>query len=525
MNILFNIFRCTFTVITASALLISCSQDHPTSIDTASPQPSSEPAQVLSLARSDLPPYQMVMIFPSGNVPKDLPDVEQAINDYLLKKINATIEIRPIDWSVWQDKTNLMFTSNEQFDLMFTSSWYYLGQEVTKQQIIPLDKLLKEYGQGITSTLEPAYLESGRVKGSIYGVVTNKEFASTKGIVMRKDLVDKYHIDLSPIHSLEDFSTVLKTIKDNEPDLIPLQVKYDRSPLTVLLGYGEFDMLDTTGGPGVLRRDSDDLKVINMYETEEYAHYAKLMHEWFQAGYINKDGSITRQDEFEAVKAGKAFAYAESMKPGFDAQESRNTGYPMVTVELTKPYTTTGDTTSAMFAIPRTSKDPARAMMFLNLLYSDPYLLNLLDWGIEGKHYVKKSDTIIDYPPGETAKSIGYNLNLPWMFGNEFNSYIWASDDPKLWDKYRSFNQNAEISKALGFVFDPSGVKNEVIACNNVLLQYTGAINAGEFEPSQILPTFIKALHTAGADKIISEKQRQLDEWAASRNRPPTQMR
>ncbi|MEW9701987.1 ABC transporter substrate-binding protein [Paenibacillus sp. SI8] len=514
MKIIRKLITVLGTSLVCATLLLACSNP---GTAPQTPQTSAPTTEQMNEAAAKLPPYHMVMVFPIGTVPKDLPDVQDAMNAYLEKKINATIELRPIDLSVWSDKTNLMFLSNETFDLMFTSSWLFLGQEVAKRQIIPLDELLNQYGQGITSTLDPAYIENGRVKGSIYGVLTNKEFASTKGIVMRKDIVDKYHIDLSLVHDLEDMEPIWKTIQANEPGMVPLQVKYDRSPLTVLPGYGKFDMLDSSSGPGVIDRDSKELKVINLYETPTYLHYAKIMHGWYQAGYINKDGSTSRQNEFEAVKAGKAFAYAQSIKPGFNTQESRNTGFPMVSVELTKPYTTTGDVTSAMFAIPRTSKNPERAMMFLNLLYTDKYLLNLLDWGIEGKHFVKKGDNLIDYPPGESAKTIGYNLNLPWVFGNQLNSYIWAGDDPNLWEKYRVFNETADRSLALGFIFDPDKVKNEVIACGNALPQYTGALNSGEFDPDKIMPALLKSLKDAGGNKVIEEKQRQLDVWAAAR--------
>ncbi|MFC0212692.1 ABC transporter substrate-binding protein [Paenibacillus chartarius] len=503
-----------FIFFMAAALLVSCEQGRETAPASATEHPST--IAVIGEA-ADLPPYHLVMAFPSGTVPKDLPAVQEAMNTYVKKKINATVELRPIDWSVWYEETNLMFVSNEPFDLLFTSSWLYLGQEVAKKQIIPLDELLDRYGQGIQAALDPTYIESGKIKGRVYGILTNKEFASTKGIVMRKDLVDKYKIDLTSIKELEDLEPVWKMIKDNEPGIVPLQVKFDRSPLTTLLGYGQFDMLDSGGGPGVLDRSSKELKVVNLYETPAYRRYAELMHKWYKAGYINKDGSLTRQDEFHAVKAGKAFAYAESLKPGFAAHEYRNTGYPMVAVELTKPYTTTGDTTSAMFAISRNSKDPARAMMFLDLLYTDKYLLNLLNWGIENKHYVKVSETIIDYPPGLTATTVGYNLNLPWMFGNQLNSYIWRNEDPDIWEQYINFNNAADKSLALGFIFDPENVKNELAACNNVIRQYTGALNSGEFEPERILPAFNEALRAAGMDKVIREKQRQLDAWAASK--------
>ncbi|CAK4851660.1 unnamed protein product [Aphanomyces euteiches] len=501
-----------------SIALTACgSNSKPSSSDGASLAPAtpattdSKPAE--NTAAKDLKPYKMVMIFPSGVVPKDLPEVQDAINKYLTEKINATIEIRPIDWGAWVNKTSLMFASNEQFDLMFTASWYFLGQEAAKGQIIPVDDLLEKYGQGIKKVLDPAYVEGGKLEGKSYGVVANKEFAATKGVVMRNDLVKKYSFDLSAVKELKDMEPIFKTIKEKE-GITPLQVRFDRSPASAILTYGLFDMLGD--GPGALDRQSNELKVIDMYETPQYKEYVSLMHKWYLEGLINQDGSTNKDSEFTAVKAGKAFAYGESMKPGFSNQESRNTGFPMVTAEFTKPFTTTGDTTSAMFAISRTSKDPDRAMMFLNLLYTDKHLLNLLDWGIEGKHYVKKEDNIIDYPAGVDAASVGYNLNQPWMFGNQLNSFIWSSESPNIWDQYKEFNESAQKSIALGFVFNPEKVKNEVAATKNIETEYGSGLYTGTLDPEQFIPKFVDKLKSAGMDKIIAEKQRQLDEWAAA---------
>jgi putative aldouronate transport system substrate-binding protein len=487
------------------------SSSPPASSQAASSPSASSPAS----PASDLKPYKLVMIFPSGVVPKDLPAVQDELNKYLTEKINATIELRPIDWGAWTDKTNLMFASNEQFDLMFTASWFHLGEEVAKGQIIPLDDLVNQYGQDWKSVIDPKVVEGGKINGKIYGMIANKEFAATKGVVLRKDLVDKYQFDLSTVKELKDLEPLYAKIKAGEPGVTPLQVKSDRSPASALIGYGLFDLLGD--GPGVLDRSSKELKVIDLYETPQFKEYTKLMHDWYLKGYINKDGATKTDSEFTVVKAGKAASYGESMKPGFAMQETRNTGMPMVTVELDKPYMTTGDVTSAMFAVPTTSKDPARAVMFLNMLHKDKYLLNLLDWGIEGKHYVKVSDNIIDYPQGVTAADVGYNLNLPWMMGNQLNSYIWKTDDPKIWEQYQQFNSSAEPSLALGFLFNPESVKNELAATNNVVKQYQGALYAGAVDPDKVIPEFVKAMKAAGSDKIIAEKQKQLDEWAKTK--------
>ena len=75
-----------------------------------------------------------------------------------------------------------------------------------------------------------------------------------------------------------------------------------------------------------------------------------------------------------------------------------------------------------------TGSYPARAMMFLNLLHTDKYLINLLNWGIENKHYKKVSDNVIDYAPGVDAKTTGYSMNQSWMFGNQLNLFDQCCD-------------------------------------------------------------------------------------------------
>ena len=94
-------------------------------------------------------------------------------------------------------------------------------------------------------------------------------------------------------------------------------------------------------------------------------------------------------------------------------------------------------------------------MKFLEKMYIDPEVANLLAWGIEGKHYqiIDEENGIIDYPEGVDASNIGYNLNLGWVFGNQFLDYIWNGDSPTLWEETDEFNKNAQASDAFGFSY------------------------------------------------------------------------
>ncbi|HZG85571.1 ABC transporter substrate-binding protein [Paenibacillus sp.] len=443
-----------------------------------------------------------------GAVPKDMEAVQAAINEIAKEKINTTVTLTPISIGNWDQQANLMLSSNEKLDLMLVLGNNY-SNYVAKGQLIALDELLEQHGQGIKEALDPSYLKAPQIAGAIYAIPTVRDFASYNGISMRKDLVEKYGIDVNQIRTLDDVEAVLKTIKANEPNMTPLIP--GNVGASILDRYRTYDSLGDS--IGVLPNFDNGLKVVNLYETEEYAQLVKKVRSWYTSDLILKDAATNKTTVSDLMKANRAFAYLANMKPGFVEQESKNNGTQMVTATLVQPVSTTLNVTGAMWGIPINSKTPDNAMEFLNLMYSDPEIVNLLIWGIEGQHYVVK-DNVIDYPEGVNAQTSGYNLNLGWMFGNQFLSHVFTGNNPDIWKEMDEFNKSALKSKALGFTFDASAVKAEYAAVTNVITEYRLPLETGSVDPDKVLPEFIAKLKSAGIDKIIAEKQKQLDEWA-----------
>ena len=83
-----------------------------------------------------------------------------------------------------------------------------------------------------------------------------------------------------------------------------------------------------------------------------------------------------------------------------------------------------------------------------------------------------------------------------------------------IWDQLKSFNDDATISKAMGFTFNAEPVKTEYAACTAVLEQYRCSLESGAMEPEATLKQFNDALYSAGLQTVIDEKQKQLNEWA-----------
>jgi putative aldouronate transport system substrate-binding protein len=478
---------------------------------------SSEPASTSSASSdtpskvaSELKPYKLKLVY-EGPPQADEAKVEEALNKILTDKINATIDIVPIDWGAWDDKMNLMIASREPVDVMFTAQWNGYSKNVAKGAYKDIGELLQQYGQGIIESLDPAFLEGSKINGKSYAVPTNKELAAAGGFIYRKDIAEELGLDMTAVKSAEDLDAIYKVVKEKKPDMIPL---YTTAALFVAEAFAEFDALGDSSAPGVIMKNSDDTTVRLMQETEIYKKNVSLARDYFVKGYINKDAATTQLNSNDAYKAGNVFSTIESIKPGKADENATATGLDgkLGQIMLTGKTVATTETAGAMLAISSTSEDPARAMMFINLLHTDKEIINLLNFGIEGEHYTLNGNIMT--PTAQTAQ---YAPGVAWELGNQFLNQLWDTEDPQKWEKFKEFNSGAKSSPALGFVFNAETVKGEIGAIANVNKQYSRAVDTGSVDIDKVLPEFIKALKAAGSDKVVAEKQKQLDAFLASK--------
>ena len=452
----------------------------------------------------------------NSSMPTDMDLVIEEINKLLLEKINAKITDKVVlNYGNYLEQITLMLSGNEKLDTFLCRNSTNFIQYVTRGQLLEMDDLLKEYGQGIVDAVGQDFLDAGVVGGHQYGLTSIRDLAKEYGFSMLKSYADKYDIKMEDIKTMDDMGAAFAKIKAGEPDMIPLVAVAGANVLTeYLMGV---DALTDYCGVLMNYGMDDPMKVVNYFATDEYAYWCNYMHDWYQKGYIAEDFLTNNDQPHDLMRAHRGFAMPTGLKPGFNTQEKNILGEEAVSVALSERYTTTTLVESAQWCIPHNSTEPEAAMKFLNLLFTDEKLINLFDWGVEGKHYVKTDDGHITYPEGVTTENIGNSLGLGWIFGNQYLSYVWEGDDIDVYDQLKEFNETAMKSGAFGFVYDNSKVKTEVAAVNNVLNEYRAGLEFGVLDPETALPEFLSKLETAGIDKIIAEKQSQLDAWLASK--------
>lgn len=491
----------------SSVLLTGCGSEKQAESSTSSVSNSTSAA---TSTAEQLEPVELTWYFVGGGQEKDAELVNAEASKYLKDKINASIKLIQFDWGSYDTKMNAMVASGEEFDLAFTCGWAFsYRQNATRGAFAHIDdNMLDKYAPEAKEIIGQDLLTAAEVNGKVYALPVVKEKAHNFGILFNKALVDKYSIDYSNVKTLADLEPVLKTIKEKEPSIYPLVTTTKPGPLVTFVS--EFNLLSGAEMiPGALypNNDAGNTKVFNQYDTPEYKEYLKIMRKWFNEGLIRKDAATLKNDP--SIDEGKYFAYPLQMKPG-KAEEQKKPAVEWVQHDITPVLTSNMDTNGSMTAISTTSKNPERAMMLLNLMYTDKTLINTLLFGIENTHYTKKSDNVI-----EIKQDSGYDkyAGSGWMFGNQFIQYLNVNEDPMKWDKLKDFNSKATALNSLGFTFNNESVKTELAALNNVCLEYLPVLVTGSVDPDKYLPIFLNKLKESGSEKVIAEIQTQYDEF------------
>lgn len=452
-------------------------------------------------------PYEIQWYFIGNPGQSDMAAVEEELNKVLKEKINATVKMNSFAWGTYEDKVNMMLAGGESLDLVYTSSGVLnYSLNAAKGAFVALNDLLDRNAPETKEILGDQFITGASVDGKLYALPVNKDKAHNFGFVYRKDLAEKYNFDMDSVKNYEDLEPYLKVIKEKEPDVTPLGLAGGRLPSTLL----DFDFI---GYPIGFEEGSDSEQVVNYVETDAYYQACKLAERYFNAGYVRKDCAVATN--FGSLqKDGGFFVSLEQCKPGkADEISSNSNGYVYAQKDLTEPRMMSTDATGSMMAIPINCKNPDRVMKFLNLMYTDQEVINLIVNGIEGKHYNKVSDNRI-----EPIADSGYTqAAYQWMFGNVSLDYLLPAEKDDKFEKLQKYNEEAAGAKTLGFAFDSEPVRTEVAAIENVKSEFTMPLETGSVDVDSYIAQYRDKLKKAGIDRVMEEVQKQYDAWKSSK--------
>ncbi len=428
-------------------------------------------------------------------------EVFNKANELLEERYGLKLNIILTDGSNYSQKIQMINASREAYDLAFTCNWtnnYYTNVE--NGSLLDITELLPKEAPELYKSLSEAEIQATKVGGKMYAVPNWQVQARALGILIPEDKLTETGYTLDQINRFEDLEGYLKKMVSIDPE----SNKTGGGWNPMLTYYGMMTVVQE-GLPGCIYYQKEGKpQIVNQFDTPEFMEFAKLQRDWVKKGLL------------PSVKSTKNYAVKElkknpvmwiNWKPGIEVEQQRNLGYPLKTKQLSPAVLGTEVLLSTMTGVGANSKRPEKALKVLEVMHTDKEIYNLLSFGIEGKNYDKVSDNKIKIKDGNT-----YSMSN-WMLGSVMNSYILDGNPDDIWEKTKEFNDSAIVSPLIGFSLDNSKISAELGNCETVIKQYLDTIQFGLKEPDEIVPQFLEELKIAGADKIVSEVQSQVDEW------------
>lgn len=437
-----------------------------------------------------------------GTPQPDQEKVMEEVNKYTAEKIGVTIDLRMVDWGDYGQKMQVITSSGEPFDICFASDYALNAQ---KGAFLELSDLLDSHGKELKETINPLFLEGATINGNLYGIPANKEVGQQMGWTYNKAMAEEAGVleIMESAKTLADLEPALEKIKAKNPELkMPLAAGSGFFP------YMPYDYLLGENLPFGIALEGDTTKIVNIYEQKDVKDTLSTLRNFYQKGYIHSQAA-TDTDPHE-MSVQNWFVRKEQYAPGAVEMWSSNAGYNVGYTASHDPLTINNSVTGSVMAISAASKNPEKAMEFLNLLNTDEYLRNLVDRGIEDVHYTTNEDGTI------TKTEDAQKYSMPsWALGNVFLTKTYDTDAKDRIEQYEAFNAEAVASPTLGFYADTTNISTEIATISNIVQEFKAPLFTGSVDTEKYLGQLNEKLKAAGIDKVMAELQGQYDKWMA----------
>lgn len=456
-----------------------------------------------------------ITFYLKGGPSPDQDMVFSMIEEEIAETINVDLDFNWLPWSDYSQKTQVLFAAGDPFEIAMDNSWAALWTNVGKGNYMDVSGLLPEYAPNYWASMEEA-LDRTRFNGGIWGIPNKRPVVppGRETLYYRGDLADAYGIT-EEIRTMDQMEEFFARVKASEPDLIPV----DRVASDYLVPKLFRAVVVDSGLRVYYRLDDPNMILMAWEDIPGMAEYADRIAGWQESGWLPPDAQA--QSQVGGVSDGKvaaswhgAWTYqrdwtkALQEQLGIDGYIAAGALYPDVPVYY-------GDIWGSTKVMNASADQPERTLMFIDWIHTSQENYDLFTYGIEGTHWEEM----------ETGqwRSLGdpnpYSWwSSAWYFEDADYTRLGESQDPEFKALTDSVNYaNAQVRPHDGMVWDYSQLKTEIANRSAIYAEYGAPIFELGFGGAEALEEYRVRQDEAGTDAIVSEMQRQLDEWIAAR--------
>ncbi len=442
----------------------------------------------------------LVWVVPDAYAPSK--SVVNAINnelnqnnyDFLVKFIEIPYDTE----NTYTEQVKSLLNSGEKVDIIYSGSpnSYELDEynssyyRFIKEGIFePLNQFMNtNSGKSLLEAFPEKHLKAMKVNDEIYGINGSLTTLATDNILLVNQDNGNILWEHDHIYTLNEITKVMEKAIFSK-DISPLKM-YSQH-----LSYYYFkNSVEVTKCLYI-----DGEKVIFNLDDKEYIKYLK----WLKR--MMDKNIVTNGDE----NSNEYYASFDDCLGGYELYNSFNKN------EIKKPYfiipmesdkyirfsnIATGISTSS------TNKD--KAFELLTLCFTNAKINNLLVFGEEGKDYTLENGFPINTDRSE-------NLRI-FAFGNRFICYPLYFESNEKSSEYLQAYENAQTPESLGFVFDDSSVKTQVVATNQATDEFLKILASSEItgnDVDELINKYKTIINKNGLQDIIDELNYQYTLW------------
>ena len=541
-------------IMVLSIVLAGCSKTAETPAADETPA-STEPAETSDITETPVAPEEtaepaleqktiQLMITGAGKQANS-DKVWAAFNEQLQQYVpNTTVEFIDVSFDEYSEKFSQVLASGEGVDLAWTGWLINKPQNIADGNLMPLDDLLAEYGQGIVDVLGENVVEIHRnADGNIYylpswqglcgerrGWLVVTEIAELAGDTWIEDTEAALNKWRNNYSGIEDFQAVL----DQATKYLAAAKEAGKLGAGINTGRafgwsmynGMYSFLGVGGAEIGITYCDGTFTVKDGVAGEHYKLYAQTMADWYKEGYIRSDimsvdtSTLTTPKNGEITDTTYVFSCDPYLTEADQEAAIADAGMDMTYLPIEEnAYLILGGDTS--YAIPYCADEPERAMMVLNAIYSQPDLYNTLIYGIEGEDYTKNADGTIttSYVGASPTADDSYGIQR-WIIGSCKNALINNGTDPNYYADLEALEATAQVNPFLNFTFDRTNVEGICASILNVYYEYGPQIDNGVAGDNweELYNNYMAARKDAGIEELVTEFQNQLNAYIEANN-------
>ncbi|MBO7749001.1 extracellular solute-binding protein [Paenibacillus sp. MWE-103] len=453
-----------------------------------------------------------IKIVQPGSEPTEAKKRWDAVNAKLKADgAGVQVEFQYIGWDAWEQKTNLMLSTNEPFDdLTIMEDLIKTSVYVGRGALQPIDAYLAKYPD-LKNKFTDEVWNGIKVNGKIYGIpVINREWANDYELISyRSDLFAKYNLPVPT--TFQGFIDAADQIKKAEKDqnlFVVMKPNFLAGALHREYGTYPFNVIDDL----IYVDQSGNVK--SWMETDEFKQDWSYFHQMYQKGLIHPDILTLPLDQVTKPIVDGEFIF--DLGNGFFDYPTIKQKKPEVEMDAVrlapeKQWMRPIVATNAN-VIPKTSKNPEAVIKFYNWLYSSQDNYDLLVYGI-------KDDWWKDAGPNkrEALRPVGNEVQFSeWTMGYGPFTRIATNAHPKLFDTLQ-LSDKAVNAANVGFTFDTTPVSVEYANLLAEIKTSVYPLKMGVADWDDFYPGALKKMKAAGLDKVVAEYKKQFDAWKASK--------